>query len=175
MHESVPTAHRFVGESWAESKKDQVHNMKIKLTSLAVLAISVLLFSACAKKKKFSGEFVGDASGLFEGNYPNAPVDATEENQGAVAVIKQDGDSVTTEVTNSNILKGCKLTGKVNPDGKVYVSGGTCEAKVKGQTRSVYFSEGNVALDEAGTTVTIQLTGIVTGERFKYKFQGKKK
>jgi len=149
--------------------------MKLTLSSLALLIVALLLSSACAKKKSFAGEFVGEASGLFEGNYPNAPVDATEKNEGAIAVIKQDGDTVTTEVTNSDILKNCKLTGKVNPNGKVYVSGSTCEAKVKGAKRAVYFSEGSVAIDEAGNNVTIELLGLDTGERFKYKFQGKKK
>jgi hypothetical protein len=149
--------------------------MKITLPGIALLTLALLLTSACSKKKSYAGEFVGEATALFEGNYPNAPVDANEKNQGAVAVIKQNGDSVTTEVTNSSILKGCQLTGKVNPNGKVYVSGSKCDATVSGSKRSVYFSEGNVAINEAGDSVTIELTGLDTGERFKYKFQGKKK
>ena len=146
------------------------------ITSKFVLVmVALLLVSACAKKKEFAGEYHGEANALLEPNYPNAPVITTEKSADAVATIKQNGDSVTLEVTNSNILKNCQLTGKINPNGKAYVSGNTCDVKVGGQSRSVYFSEGSITLSEADSSLTIDLLGLDTGERFKFKFQGKKK
>lgn len=149
--------------------------MKITSAKFALLIVALLLISACAKKKEFAGEYHGEANALIEPNYPNAPVIANEKSADAVATIKQNGDSVTIEVTNSNILKNCQLTGKINPNGKAYVSGSTCDVKVQGQRRSIYFSEGSIALGEADNNLSIDLLGVATGDRFKFKFQGKKK
>jgi len=149
--------------------------MKITSAKIILLLVALLLISACAKKKKdFAGEYHGEANALLEPNYPNAPVITTEKSADAVATIKQDGDNVTLEVTNSNILKNCQLPGKINPNGKAYVSGNTCDIKVGGQSRSIYFSEGSITL-EADSNLTIDLLGIGGGDRFKFKFQGKKK
>src|SRR5687768_5067316 len=99
--------------------------MKITLTKVALMVVALLLISACAKKKEFAGEYHGEANALLEPNYPNAPVIATDKSADAVATIKQNGDSVTLEVTNSNILKNCQLPGKINPNGKAYVGRST--------------------------------------------------
>ena len=150
--------------------------MKIISAKITLVIVALLLISACAKKKKaFAGEYHGEANALLEPNYPNAPVITTEKSADAVATIKQDGDSVTLEVTNSNILKNCQLPGKINPDGKAYVGRSTCDIKVGGQSRSVYFTEGSITLGEADNNLTIDLLGIEGGDRFKFKFQGKKK
>ena len=150
--------------------------MKIKLWISFLLLASVLMAFACSKKKEFSGEYRGEATAKLEPNYPNSPLIAEAKNQDAVATVKQDGDNVTLEVSNSDILKNCQLKGKVNPNGKVYVSGSTCDVSVSGVARSAYFSEGSVSLGETDGSLTIELTGLAgTGERFKYKFQGKKK
>lgn len=150
-------------------------NMKITLARFALLIVALLLISACAKKKDFAGEYHGETNALIEPNYPNAPVIANEKSADAVATIKQNGDSVTLEVTNSNILKNCQLTGKINPNGNAYVSGNTCHVKVGGQSRSIYFSEGSITLGEADSNLTIDLLGLSNGDRFKFKFQGKRK
>ena len=149
--------------------------MRTNMARFALLIVALLLVSACARKKEFTGEYYGEASALLEPNYPNSPVIANDKSADAVATIKQNGDSVTLEVTNSNILKNCQLTGKINPNGKAYVSGNTCDVKVGGQSRSIYFSEGSIALGEADSSLTIDLLGVATGDRFKFKFQGNKK
>ena len=101
------------------------------MSKFTLLIVAPLLISACAKKKKdFAGEYHGEANALLEPNYPNAPVIANDKSADAIATIKQNGDGVTLEVTNSNILKKCQLTGKINPNGKAYVSGSTCDVKV---------------------------------------------
>lgn len=150
-------------------------NMRITLAKFVLLIVALLLISACAKKKEFAGEYLGEANALLEPNYPSSSVIANEKSADAVATIKQTGDSVTLEVTNSNILKNCHLTGKINPNGKAYVSGNTCDVKVGGQSRSIYFSEGSITIGDADSNLTIDLLGIGSGDRFKFRFQGKKK
>ncbi|HKP37247.1 MAG TPA: hypothetical protein VJT71_10330 [Pyrinomonadaceae bacterium] len=149
--------------------------MKITSAKFALLLVALLFVSACAKKKKdFAGEYHGEANALLEPNYPNAPVITTEKSADAVANITQNGDSLTLEVTNSNILQNCKLTAKINPNGKAYVGRGTCDVKVGGQSPSVYFTESSITLGEADSNLTIDLLGLAGGDRFKFKFQGKK-
>jgi hypothetical protein len=161
---------------WTRSEKTSERKyMNITLAKFALLIVALLLISACANKKEFAGEYHGEANALLEPNYPNAPVIATDKSADAVATIKQNGDSLTLEVANSNILKNCQLTGKINPNGKAYVGRSTCDVKVGGQSRSVYFTEGSITLGEGDSNLTIDLLGIEGGDRFKFKFQGKKK
>lgn len=150
---------------------------QLRFSLFVILCLSV--FTACGMKD-VSGGYIGEAKVELK-PYGYSPTGSlTDSNHDVLAVLTQDGDTVTLKLGNTVLLGNCELKARFTKRTAYITDGPICDVNIAGTRRTVNIVGGNISVGDYGDAdVSIRVDGFVgsreTGDSFILNFKGKSK
>jgi hypothetical protein len=147
--------------------------------SIINIICAILFFAACGGKK-MSGGYIGEAKAELKPSGYNPTGNLADSNQDVLAVLTQDGDTVTLKLGNTVLLSNCELKAKITKSTAYVIDGTVCDINVASVSKTISVVDGSISVGDYGDAdVIINIAGFAggrqNGDYFTFNFRGKSK
>jgi hypothetical protein len=127
-----------------------------------------------------SGGYIGEAKAELKPSGYNPTGNLADSNQDVLAVLTQDGDTVTLKLGNTVLLSNCELKAKITKSTAYVIDGTVCDINVASVSKTISVVDGSISVGDYGDAdVIINIAGFAggrqNGDYFTFNFRGKSK